>query len=72
MTAIVIGAILAGVQLVIEGAKYAVKKTKTTKDDKVVDFIAKHEAEVLAYLKAALEKQDAKPAPRPQVVDHRK
>ncbi len=70
MTGIEVALVVGAVQLALEGAKYLVKKTKSTKDDAVVNFIAEHEVALLKYLSGKLAD---KPAPdvRPRVVDHR-
>lgn len=64
-------AIAAALDLTLELAKYLVKRTKTPTDDKVVAFVEKNKAAVVAYLAKALP-EAPKPGPRPPVVDHRK
>lgn len=71
MTGIEVALVVGAVQLGLEVAKYVVKKTKTTKDDKVVAFVAEHEAELLKYLSGKLADKPAAPEVRPRVVDHR-
>lgn len=61
MSLAVFALVVAGAHLAVEVAKYVVKKTKSTKDDKVVKFIADNEAAVLEYLKGVLVKSEAKP-----------
>lgn len=69
---ITIAIVSAAVTLLVEVAKVVVKKTKNTTDDKVVDFIAKHEDQVIGFIKDRLPKAEApKPEPRPRDRDHR-
>ena len=68
---ITIALISAAVQCLVEVAKYAVKKTKNTTDDKVVDFIARHEQEVIGFIKNRLPKAEGTVAPRAKTIDHR-
>lgn len=65
-----IALVSAGVTALLEGAKYLVKKTKTTKDDKVVAFLADHADDLVDFIakKAGVAE---KPVPREKVVDHR-
>lgn len=69
MTGLEVLAVVAGVHALIAVAKVVVKKTKSPKDDKVVEFVAKYEDELVDFL---TKKLADKKAPRPPVVDHRK
>lgn len=67
-----IAAVSAAVTLLVEGAKWAVKKTKTKTDDKVVAFIDDHIDDIVRYVVSKAPKAPAPaPTPRARVIDHR-
>lgn len=68
-----IAAVSAAMTLLVEVAKYAVKKTKTKTDDKVVAFIADHADDIVRYVVSRSSAKSDKPAvePRAKVIDHR-
>lgn len=65
-----IAAVSACMTLIVEVAKYAVKKTKTKYDDKVVAFIADHAEDIVDYIVSKAPKAPV-PAPREKTRDHR-
>ncbi len=64
-----IAAVSAAVTLLVEGAKWAVKKTKTKTDDRVVAFIDDHIDDIVRYI--AAKAPAPAPTPRAKVIDHR-
>lgn len=70
---ITIALVSAGVAALLEGLKLVVRKTKTPKDDKVLDFLASHADDIVDLIvkKGGIKEAAAPVPPREKVVDHR-